>query len=76
VRDGVLQRVCTIPCTDVFREGAENSARGGRAPFSISEFGLNPCARRAFGHCPRSAAVSRKRDQPQQLRQAGRLEYA
>jgi hypothetical protein len=24
----------------VFREGAENSARGGRAPFSISEFGL------------------------------------
>jgi hypothetical protein len=24
----------------VFREGAENSARGGRAPFSISEFGI------------------------------------
>ena len=25
----------------VFREGAENCARGGRAPFSISESGLN-----------------------------------
>jgi hypothetical protein len=27
---------------DVFREGAENCARGGRAPVSISESGLNP----------------------------------
>jgi hypothetical protein len=26
----------------VFREGAENSARGGRAPLSLSEFGLHP----------------------------------
>ena len=25
----------------IFREGAENGARGGRAPFSISEFGFN-----------------------------------
>jgi hypothetical protein len=28
-----------FPAAGVFREGAENSARGGRAPFSISEFG-------------------------------------
>ena len=39
VRDCVSRRVCTIPCAAVFREGAENSAQGGRAPFSISEFG-------------------------------------
>jgi hypothetical protein len=26
---------------DVFREGAENCARGGRAPISIMVFGLN-----------------------------------
>ena len=31
-----------FPGREVFREGAENSARGGRAPHSASEFGLNP----------------------------------
>jgi hypothetical protein len=41
VREGVSQRVRTIPCTGVFREGAENSARGGHAPFSISGLGFN-----------------------------------
>jgi len=30
----------TILCARVFREGAENCARGGRAPVSISEFGF------------------------------------
>jgi hypothetical protein len=34
----------TIPCAVVFREGAGNCARGGRAPFSISDFGINPLA--------------------------------
>jgi hypothetical protein len=29
---------------EVFREGAESSARGRRAPLSISEFGLSPNA--------------------------------
>ena len=29
-----------FPAAGVFREGAENSARGGRTPTSISEFGL------------------------------------
>jgi hypothetical protein len=41
VRDFVSRRVCTIPSAGVFREDAEDCARGGRAPFSISEFGLN-----------------------------------
>jgi hypothetical protein len=31
---------CQFSAHEVFREGAENSARGGRAPISISEFGL------------------------------------
>ncbi len=31
-----------FPAAGVFREGAENRARGGRARLSISEFGLNP----------------------------------
>ena len=30
-----------FPAAGVFREGAENSARGGRAPLSISEFGVS-----------------------------------
>jgi hypothetical protein len=31
-------------CVRVFREGAENCARGGRAPIPISEFGLKTAA--------------------------------
>jgi hypothetical protein len=30
----------SLLCARVFREGAENGARGGRAPISISEFGF------------------------------------
>ena len=36
-----------FPAVGVFREGAENSARGGRAPLSISEFGLKRAKARA-----------------------------
>jgi hypothetical protein len=32
----------TLLCARVFREGAANCARGGRAPISISAFGLKP----------------------------------
>jgi hypothetical protein len=32
--------ICKISRAVVFREGVENCARGGRAPFSISEFGF------------------------------------
>jgi hypothetical protein len=41
---------------EVFREGAENSARGGHAPYSTSDFGFNAKAQRrkgadgGFGH--------------------------
>ena len=37
---------------EVFREGAENSARGGHAPYSTSEIGLN-AVQRAFHPQPR-----------------------
>ena len=36
-----LQVPAQLPAANVFREGVENSARGGRAPRSTSEFGLN-----------------------------------
>jgi hypothetical protein len=35
------QKLESFLCARVFREGAENRARGGRAPILISEFGLN-----------------------------------
>jgi hypothetical protein len=38
----------TIPRAVVFREGAENCARGGRAPFSISGFRLKADEIRPF----------------------------
>ena len=36
--------------SEVFREGAENGARGGRAPGSGAEFGINPL-------CPSQASL-------------------
>ena len=43
IRRGVVSlAVGKFPAPGVFREGAENSARGGRAPISISVFGSKP----------------------------------
>jgi hypothetical protein len=41
LRVKLTQTLGSFQCARVFREGAKNCARGGRAPFSIWEFGLN-----------------------------------
>jgi hypothetical protein len=49
---GGFQTGAQFPAAGVFREGAENSARGGRAPFSTSEIGMKAtlrCASTAKG---------------------------
>lgn len=38
---GVAERIGKLRAPRAFREGAENHARGGRAPVSISEIGFN-----------------------------------
>ena len=40
LRPTLTRTLETFLCARVFREGAENRARGGRAPVSISEFGF------------------------------------
>ena len=50
VTDRTLEKIRT---PNVFREGAENGARGGRAPFFISESRLNQ-----LGHASNSLTTS------------------
>ena len=43
-KKAILLSLHRISAHEVFREGAENSARGGRAPHATSEFGLKSMA--------------------------------